>query len=213
MSLRIGITQRVEVVPQTGERRDCLDQRWTPLLEAVGQIPVPLSNTVSSIFKYLDSLNLDGVIISGGNNLSSAPDAKGVALEREAFESAALQWAEGGRVPVLGVCHGLQMMNQHLNGSLSKVNGHVATRHALLIVNESFNGFEGKGVNSYHDYGILENDLADGLVSCARSGDGVVEAACHERLPWVGVMWHPEREFPFVAADLRVLKDLFGGSQ
>lgn len=211
--MRIGITQRVEVVPHTGERRDCLDQRWASLMDALGYVVVPLANTVSNVTDYLDSLNLNGMIISGGNNLSSAPGADGVALEREAFETAALCWAESRGVPVFGVCHGLQMMNQHLVGKLSKIDGHVAVRHPLVVKDDSFTAFKELTVNSYHDYGILTDDVADGLEICAMSDDGVVEAACHEHLPWLGVMWHPERECPFCDADLRMLKGFFGDSE
>ena len=35
----VAITQRVSVVPDYGERRDCLDQAWTKFLAACGLLP------------------------------------------------------------------------------------------------------------------------------------------------------------------------------
>ena len=41
----LGITQRVETVsPPHNERRDCLDQRWWDVAQALGFVPVPLPN-------------------------------------------------------------------------------------------------------------------------------------------------------------------------
>ncbi len=40
----VGVTQRVELVADYGERRDCLDQAWTQFLAACGLLPVLLPN-------------------------------------------------------------------------------------------------------------------------------------------------------------------------
>ena len=44
MRNKIAITQRVSIIPEYGERRDCLDQAWTKFLGACGLIPVLLPN-------------------------------------------------------------------------------------------------------------------------------------------------------------------------
>jgi gamma-glutamyl-gamma-aminobutyrate hydrolase PuuD len=62
---RLGITQRVEHIVAYGERRDCLDQRWTKLAFHLGCIPIPLPNTTpQNVARLLDHLNLDAVILS-----------------------------------------------------------------------------------------------------------------------------------------------------
>ena len=42
MSKQIAITQRVQVVEQTGERRDALSQEWAVFAQACGFCPVIL---------------------------------------------------------------------------------------------------------------------------------------------------------------------------
>jgi len=77
---RLGLTQRVTIIEEYGERRDCLDQAWTTLLEEWGYQPVPLPNTIADVNTYLESLDLDGIVFdewkrsctSGGRNCPSA---------------------------------------------------------------------------------------------------------------------------------------------
>jgi putative glutamine amidotransferase len=46
-------------------------------------------------------------------------------------------------------------------------------------------------VNSRHHQSV--KDLGRGLVATATAGDGVIEAAEHEAIPFcIGVQWHPE---------------------
>ena len=115
--------------------------------------------------------------------------------------------AAGRGVPVLGVCRGFQFMNVHLGGGLSPVSGHVASYHAISSDTGLF-----PEVNSYHDYGIVADDLAPSLEVVATGPDGTVEAARHGTLPWIGVMWHPERERPFAELDRRLVRAHLLGS-
>ena len=101
------------------------------------------------------------------------------------------------------------MMNVFLGGSLVPVEGHVATRHLVKSVDgESlFSGFS--VVNSFHDWGIPSEDLAETLLPGACCQDGTIEAARHASLPWVCITWYPERESPFTDVDLELLKAIF----
>ena len=40
----VAVTQRVVLVPEHGERRDCLDQAWPRFIAACGLLPLPLPN-------------------------------------------------------------------------------------------------------------------------------------------------------------------------
>jgi putative glutamine amidotransferase len=111
-------------------------------------------------------------------------------MERDRLEEGALVHAEKHGLPLLGVCRGLQMINHHQGGRLRKVAGHVAVRHLV----KGPLAPEGREVNSYHGLGLLPEDLGRDLEPLAWSDDGVIEAFRHQRLPWLGVMWHPERE-------------------
>ena len=208
---RIGITQRVEAAPGSRETRDCLDQRWTPLLESFGLLLVPLANNATEPHSYIEGLALDGIIFSGGNDLSDAPGARSAAPERDRFERAALGWALEGHKPVLGVCRGMQAINVFLGGQLGPVTGHAGTRHLIHAVADAGLGWpESFEVNSYHDFGIAPNQLAADLTVLASSPDGSIEACRHRSAACIGIMWHPEREAPTNALDLDLLRSLFG---
>ncbi len=207
---RIGVTQRVEVVPSYGERRDCLDQAWTQLLARCGMVPVPLCNTVKDVEGYLRELDLGGVVLSGGNDLAHLGEGKRTAPERDAFERRLLASEAGRGLPILGVCRGLQIMVTADGGELVPVLGHVATSHALLAAPTSPAWLRDRDtVNSYHSYGVQPDDLGPSWETVAKAPDGTVEAVVHRRLRRWAVMWHPERA-PSDEQDVVLLRELFG---
>ena len=199
---RIGISARLDTISGRDEQRDALDARWSSLLWDLGYVPLSLSSGVSDVPAYLEALNLDGFILSGGNDIGSAP-------ARDRLEKGVLDYSRAKGLPVLGVCRGMQFINDYCGGSLVEVSGHVATRHNLLGAWAKENGF--MDVNSYHNQAIVGKTLSRVLVSLAESGDGIVEALMHKTLPWVGIMWHPEREKVPAKNDLTLLKNHFGG--
>jgi len=215
---RLGLTQRIEVIEKYGERRDCLDQAWTILLEDWGYQPILLPNTIDCPKEYLDSIKLDGLILTSGNDLTHLDGATQTAPERDQFEQAALDWAIDQKVPTLGVCRGLEFLNDYFSGTLSTVENHVATQHRVSFETSTLNipendeiGFpDGIQVNSYHDYGITRGDVAEELMVLATAPDGTVEALSHPGHPLLGIMWHPERDTPSTELDHELFDALFG---
>lgn len=209
---RIGLTQRVAEVPDYGERRDCLDQAWTPLLTELGFKPVPLPNQIEAVAEYLGVLDLDGLVLTSGNDLTSVDSPSNPAPERDRFETAALEYAIDTDIPILGVCRGLELLNDYFGGDLVTVEGHVATEHALEFDPEvAFAPAMHTTVNSYHDFAIDRDSLADDLRPLAFADDGTVECVTHDDLPLVGIMWHPERDPPVTDLDRAILTHVFGG--
>ncbi|ARS90820.1 type 1 glutamine amidotransferase [Natrarchaeobaculum aegyptiacum] len=206
---RIGLTQRVYEVEAYEERRDCLDQRWGPFVQSFGLDPVPLPNRVEDVAGYVDRLELDGVVVTGGNDFAHLEDGTNVAPERDEFERTLLEAAIDRNLPVLGVCRGLQLLNLHFGGSLRDVDGHVAKEHELEV-DPNATALEDVPrtipVNSYHGYGIGEDDLGDGLRVCGHVSDGTIEWVEHDRYPITGIMWHPERESPSSGLDRRIIR-------
>ncbi|WP_165857680.1 gamma-glutamyl-gamma-aminobutyrate hydrolase family protein [Marinobacter sp. JSM 1782161] len=208
--MRIGITQRVEVVASYGERRDCLDQAWTVLLGRLSLVPVPVPNSLERIDDWLLANDLDGFVLTGGNDIASLPGARNTAPERDRTETAILDHAAARAKPVLAVCRGFQMLVLHEHGQLAPVEGHTAVRHPVRPVADEplFQAFA--EVNSFHDWGVVS--VGDrGLVATAFCDDGTIEAVRHRQHPWIGTMWHPEREQPFAEADLTLIHTLFRG--
>ena len=208
---RIGLTQRVEVAPGYGERRDCLDQRWAGLLLSLGYCPVPLANDVSDVALYVATLGLDGVILTGGNDLCEVQGGANVAPERDRFEHSLLDVFSARDLPVLGVCRGLQLMNVHYGGDLKAIEGHISHPHRVTLDPGFFSGHsEPILVNSYHQFAIGESGRSGQLKPLAWAEDGTIEAAVHESLPQFGIMWHPEREEALAEHDLLVVRTTLG---
>ena len=57
--MSIAITQRVETFEAYGEKRDCLDQEWTHLIDAAGLDLLIIPNTLNSIEHWLENKNIN----------------------------------------------------------------------------------------------------------------------------------------------------------
>lgn len=205
---KLGISQRVENIPSYSERRDCLDQRWASLALAMNFMPVPLLNMEAAVVaELLDTLQLDAIILSGGNSLSKLDaEAVDIAVERDMFESALIEQAIQRGIPVVGVCRGMQMLNVFFGGGLTAVSGHSGVRHALQCESDFTNRIP-EEINSFHNWTITEAQLAAPLKAIARDQQGNIEAFVHKEYQVAGIMWHPERESPFNQQDIDLLQD------
>lgn len=209
--MRLAISQRVDVIGNYGERRDALDQAWYDLLAQLPVTLLPVPNASTPIDSWLANLEPEGVLLTGGNDLAQLSEGSNKAPERDATEQALLAYAHRHKLPVLGVCRGAQFMNQFLGGSIVQVDNHIAVRHRVESVDPNSDLFSGvTEVNSFHGWGIAPDGLASQCITCVLSEDSTVEAFRHKTLPWVGMLWHPEREpTPYSASDRKVLRHLF----
>jgi gamma-glutamyl-gamma-aminobutyrate hydrolase PuuD len=209
-TLKIGITQRVEVVASHGERRDCLDQTFIPLLYGLGLTPVPIPNAPDFVESMVCDLGLEGVIFSGGNDLAHLEGATNTAPERDLTEARLLDLCQELGLPTLGICRGVQMMVHHHGSKLSTVEGHVATRHAFVATADasSFGLSDRDEVNSFHNFGVLEADLGSEWSVLGHAPDGTVEAIAIAKLRRAAILWHPERA-PNDPRDHDLLRALF----
>ncbi len=189
---RIGISLRVVIADTYNEKRDALSQDWSVFLEKLNCNPIFIPNTLSDVKSYLQDLNINGIILSGGDNI-------GENLERDRTEKIILDYAVENKIPVIGICRGMQVVNNYFGGSIetSKNSDHVRKDHVVDITNESFSSFfksQFITVNSYHNNLIQQNNCGSGLEAFAiTQNDNSVEGFFHTSLPIIGVMWHPER--------------------
>lgn len=170
-----------------GEVRDALDRRWHALFIELDIIPVLLPNEPHSVRRMMERFPAGGVLLTGGND----------SPEREQTEMLLLEQAMAAHLPVLGVCHGMQMIQRYFGVEVKPVPGHVSAAMTIAM-----NGTPAV-VNSYHDLGATVT--VPELEVWAQAADGVVKAVRHASLPITGIMWHPERCSPFEQRD----KDLF----
>lgn len=126
--------------------------------------------------------NLSGVILSGGPNSvtdKTAPDVDMAALE-------ALQ------VPVLGVCYGMQLLNQKLGGDLksSHTSEYGPARLVIEKENELFAGVvEGSRIWMSHSDTVQR--LPEGASILARNEEGQ-PIGIRFKDHWYGIQFHPE---------------------
>ncbi|MFT5813721.1 MAG: gamma-glutamyl-gamma-aminobutyrate hydrolase PuuD [Psychroserpens sp.] len=205
----IGLTQRVDIVPNYNERRDALDQQWHSLLIKLDMIPIPLPNISSTLVPaVLKALKLDGIILTGGNSLSHLDEfAKDKAPERDAFEFELVSNAEKLKIPTFGVCRGMQLINHFFGGQLIEIENHVAKDHQIISIGSHVP--LPSHVNSYHSWTIPPDGLADGLQAIGKDSDGNIEAFIHESKKFAGIMWHPERDDEPNQLDLNFIKSIF----
>ena len=159
-----------------------------------------------------------GLVLCGGVDVeperygeTAINDTVEIFPERDAMEWALLEGSREARVPVWGVCRGLQVLNVYLGGSLwqdlpsqrptdvphSRDNPKDLLVHTVQVLEPErplgeLLAKETAWVNSRHHQAVKR--LADGLVSVAEAPDGLVEAFVLDRPDWWvrAVQWHPE---------------------
>ncbi|HEY7874470.1 MAG TPA: gamma-glutamyl-gamma-aminobutyrate hydrolase family protein [Actinomycetota bacterium] len=156
-----------------------------------------------------------GLVLPGGGDIDPEwygcprhPRTKNVSHRRDRFELTLLRSALEHDIPILAICHGMQLLNVHLGGTLDQHLADDAARldhdrdrpraepvHDIRIKEGSLLarivGATETPVNSHHHQG-LEN-IGPGLEEIAWSGDGVLEAVELRGQAWaLGVQWHPE---------------------
>lgn len=165
---------------------------------------------------------VQGMLLTGGVDIDPARYGEerveavtAVEPERDAFEFELIAATREARLPVFGICRGIQVMNVAFGGSLvqdipSQMSGTVAhtvpappfaiahevwvskgSRLWTLMQEKMVDG-ETCSVNSRHHQAI--NRLAPGFEVTATAPDGVVEAIECANYPsfCLGVQWHPE---------------------
>lgn len=201
---KIGITMRIDVSGH-GERRNSLDMQWPDLLYRLGFSPILLPNVKDNADKVMEDLELSALILSGGNDTIETGSTYDQV--RQDFEMRLLAVAAEKKLPVVGVCRGMQMMNIFCQGKNELIAGHVAQNHTVHWKGEVVT------VNSFHNFGITSTSLADDLEIDAVAQDGSIEAVRHKSLPWFGVMWHPERNIPNSEKHHLWLTDVLSGGK
>jgi putative glutamine amidotransferase len=217
MTVKVGLTQRMEWLAERGEMRQILDVAWNQRLLRAGALPVALPMDGADPESLVERYGVDVLLLTGGNQARD-PFVDSAYAARNRMERTLLAVAREAGTPVLGVCHGMQVMNAFCGGGLGAAPGHVRTAHVLDSTSATLRGVK---VNSFHDVVIPHAQLAGDLLLLARAEDGTVEAVVHRSLPWLAVMWHPERAMPdghdgialvarFLAAPAKLCNELRG---
>ena len=159
----------------------------------------------------------DGIILTGGedinpleyNDTGNIKVCGKINFSRDTLERKLFDFAFKNKLPLVGVCRGMQMMNVASGGTLygdipteigttvvHRNNGEVMHEIALCDTSSLIfpNGTDTFMVNSWHHQGL--KDISENLRIIARSYDGLPEAAVMNNLvhPFmIAVQFHPER--------------------
>ncbi len=213
----IGITPDVTTAtPEAPLLKYDVKVAYAEAVLRAGGLPwvMPYSDDKQVVDAYLD--RVAGVLVTGGA-FDVPPEAYGetareglgaLKVGRTNFEMLVIRGALSRRMPVLGICGGMQLLNvafkgtlyQDLERELAGVKSHeqkhdrmhpqhpVEVRDGTVLAD-----CIGKGqlmVNSTHHQAVKA--VGEGLVTSAVSLDGVIEAIEAKDGFVVGVQWHPE---------------------
>lgn len=167
-----------------------------------GYVPLLIPYSVNDKYLELTMNHVDAIIIGGahgGDNWDL----------RSNFDIKAIKLAAKRKIPVLGICHGHQVINLAFGGTIGlidqskegrlkhKVKIRPYSRNCFHPINISTNTFLYSVVgntnliaNSSHVYEVKK--IGEGLKVSALSPDGIVEAIEHQTLPITGFQFHPE---------------------
>jgi putative glutamine amidotransferase len=175
-----------------------------------------------------------GLLLPGGGDIDPEwygatrhPRTVNISHRRDIFERTLLDSALDQDIPVLAVCHGMQLLNVHLGGTLVQHLADDPTRldhdrdrpradaaHQVRVKEDSVL-FDALGphspVNSHHHQGLER--VAEGLEEIAWAEDDVLEAVVARDRSWVvGVQWHPEAMAPVDHRQLTIFKEFVAAS-
>ena len=210
----IGITQCLDDRGRWRAGRDYLysDLAYAQAIAHAGGVPVGLTPAADP-----DALleRIDGLLLPGGDDFLPAPGRYPDSVEFDPtpqaqldFDGALLDAARRRKLPVLGICYGMQRLAlarggslyHHLASDLPEAGPHKGdgpeARHGLRVEPGSRLAAilerAPESVNSVHHQAVRKPGT--GMRVCARAIDGVVEAIESDDAFCIGVQWHPERQ-------------------
>jgi putative glutamine amidotransferase len=235
MRPRIGITSWHRDDKDGLERWEAIRDTYTGAIRTAGGVPLILpiaDDDPDLITNYLEAV--DGLLFTGGEDVAPAyygeaqderceePDR-----ERDLFEIHLARAALSRRMPILGICRGLQLLNVAAGGTLyqdiqcrpgTKAYHAASTAdrqkliHAVRILpgtrlHAIMGVIESRVTSTHHQ---LVKDLAPGFrVTAESQEDGIVEGIEQPDHPFlVAVQWHAERMYRDHAEHLALFRGL-----
>ncbi len=211
----IGITcEVVKLKPYFAEFEMVSDYRYVRAILRAGGTPVllPINPFYRDVRKLLDLI--DGLVITGGADIhpsfygeKSKKKIQPIYRGRTYFEMKLCREAQKKKIPILGICHGMQLLNVMYGGTLhqdikSEIKGAIDHRskrspwHHVDVQKGSLchKIFRKRSFVVYSEHHQAVKLPGRSIhVTAVSSGDGIPEAI--EGPPRIlAVQWHPERQ-------------------
>ncbi len=210
------VSQSFSFIKKRNEIRDFIDIRLVSFLKKCNLNIILIPNNYENLKNLLKIKKIKGIILSGGNdifyNLKEIKKdfkIKKLSKNRNSIEKKLVSFATKKKLPVIGICRGFQYLNVLGGGKITRIKDHVAIRHKIKIQKSnkysSLKKLIAKNVNSFHNFGIKDNELSKKFDILAFSKN-LVEAAINQKESQLGIMWHPEREKKFNNKDILLFK-------
>ncbi|WP_394128841.1 gamma-glutamyl-gamma-aminobutyrate hydrolase family protein [Shewanella maritima] len=201
---RIGISLRSSHATHYHEHRDALARDWYALFAQFKSdfTWIMLPNIGHDIEAYIKQWQLDGIILSGGDDIGAEPI-------RDTTEEHLINYCIDNQLPLLGICRGAQLIALHYGCKLTHIDtkDHVNSRHQFATTTLPWAASQLLNVNSYHSCAV-QLPLPPPLNTFA-TVEQVAEGFIHRTAPIVGIMWHPERENNISDFDQQLFQWLF----
>lgn len=168
-----------------------------------------LTNEIITTLSPGKFTSCDAFVLPGGGDITPAffgkhnAGSRNIDTELDILQFQALDYCIQNRIPVMGICKGMQVINVAFGGTIIQdLNTSEIHRyndgdqyHSTIISPYSFlSDLYGEHliVNSAHHQGlkILGREIVP-IQWCTQ--DRCIEAIVHETLPIFGLQWHPER--------------------
>ena len=183
---------------------DYLDHYWIRYFEKKKYSFQLIPNSLLNSKNLIDNIKKkDLIILPGGNDIHGKNHLFKTRLK---IEKDLLSLSIRKEIPLIGVCRGMQVINNYFGGDIKKIKGHMNTKHPVFIKKSLFEKSK-IVVNSFHNYCIPQKNVSKKLEILAIDNQSNIEMFKHRKLKILGVMWHPEREKTLKNLD-KIIKEL-----
>lgn len=187
------------ILDENGEICSKLEKNWIDFFpkNKVSLLTLPFQSAIK-----LKKVNINGIILSGGNSLFKYQ--KNILNKyRDINDEILLKYGIKNKLPIFATCRGFQFIVDYYGGILKKTNNHLNKFEKIKVIDDSFIKKKNIIVNSYHNfaaYNLPKNFKAIGVSEV----DNSIEIATCKKNKILMTMFHPERKI----IDKNILKKM-----
>jgi gamma-glutamyl-gamma-aminobutyrate hydrolase PuuD len=191
-----------------------IEDAYARAVARAGGIPVLIPSIPENTEILKETVSrIGGLLLPGSRDMDPKfyneephPKLRPMSIERTETELVVLGESCERKIPVLGICGGMQLLNVFFGGSLYQditsflpdaLQHEKGAVHEILVEDgtllDRLTGQRSFQVKSFHHQAVKK--IGAGLKASAIAPDGIVEGIESQESPYIlGIQWHPERE-------------------